>query len=101
MYQPSVLLVTREVLLVDELLHCHLYHRDFRAEAAAELGRDFVDELVVGQLLAVLHDPDEGGFDDLAPLLVDPPVRLAALLRRLYPVRDRLDLDLCELGAEG
>ena len=96
-----ILLVSLEVLLLDELVDGELDADGLGCEPPAQLVDGLGDELGVRQALPALHDAHKCGLDDLRALRLEPRVRLARLLGILDARRDRLHLDAHQLVREG
>lgn len=71
----------------------HLNHTDIWFKSVGQQIYDLDHELLVGQLLAHLHDPHDRRLDQNLPVLVDVLMRTLLLHLDLVPQRD-VDVDL-------
>ena len=71
-----------------------------RLEPTSQLTGNFVNQLVVSQVLPILHDPDDARFCLMPPLLVHPVLCLLPLLSILNSCRYCTDLNLLQVGGE-
>ena len=104
---------------LDETLDALLDAQRVRLEPTGELPSDFVDEVVVRHMLAILHDPNDTRLQCpsapylpslgshsvthlrlMSTLLLDTVLRLLPLVRVLHPRCDGADLDLLQRCGE-